>query len=265
LKNKISNKPIIIGGFYRSGTSLVRRIFDSHQSFYCGPEVKFFKDFYADYLSDPLAHVRFFSSVRSMGLEEDQLFDVFGQSFVECHEFAAKKHGKRRWADKNPENVLYLEQWRRLLDDKFVFIHVVRNPLDALASLNEIGFKKAVPESFEAKIELYERYLKAAFDFQHNSPVETILLRYEDLASEPRNTLNELFQQLGESFDERIFELFYLPERNTGLEDPKVSETRNIHADSVGRWKRDLSELQWQEVIEKMSSWFTTLGYTHVL
>ncbi len=66
MKNKINDWPVIIGGFYRSGTSLVRRLFDSHPNFYCGPEVKFFKDFYADYLSDPLAHVRYFSSVRSM-------------------------------------------------------------------------------------------------------------------------------------------------------------------------------------------------------
>ena len=200
-----------------------------------------------------------------MGLEEDQLFDIFGRSFVECHELAAQKYGKKRWADKNPENVLYLEQWRRLLDDNFVFVHVVRNPLDALASLNEIGFRKAVPESLDAKIELYDQFLKAAHEFQQNSPVKTILLHYEDLVTEPRNTLNELFQQLDEPFDKRIFKLFYLPERNTGLEDPKVSKTHNIHADSIDRWKRDLTEQQQQKVIEKMNSWFAVLGYAGVL
>jgi len=264
MEQEFCDKPVIIGGFYRSGTSLVRRIFDSHPNFYCGPELKFFKDFYADYLADPLAHVRYFSSARAMGLKENQLLDVFGRSFIECHELAAKKYGKRRWADKNPENILYLEQWRRLLGDNFVFIHVVRNPLDALASLNEIGFKKTVPESFDAKIALYDQYLKAAFEFQQNNHVETILLHYEDLVTEPRNTLSKLFQRLGESFEERILELFYLPERNPGLEDPKVSETRNIHVDSIDRWKCDLNQRQWQSVIEKMSSWFTTLGYSHV-
>ncbi|MGV8838302.1 sulfotransferase, partial [Cellvibrio sp.] len=50
----ISNrKPIIIGGFYRSGTSLVRRLLDSHSKIYCGPEVKFWPDLYADYKDGP--------------------------------------------------------------------------------------------------------------------------------------------------------------------------------------------------------------------
>jgi hypothetical protein len=46
--------PITIGGFYRSGTSLLRRILDSHSRIHCGPEVKFTRDFFGDYPHDPL-------------------------------------------------------------------------------------------------------------------------------------------------------------------------------------------------------------------
>ena len=51
--------PIIIGGFYRSGTTLFRRLIDSHSRIHCGPEVKYFEDYFGDYIHDDLAHKRF--------------------------------------------------------------------------------------------------------------------------------------------------------------------------------------------------------------
>src|SRR5688572_13485442 len=106
---KSKNCPIIIGGCYRSGTSLFRRILDTHSRIHCGPEVKFFKDFYDDY-TIPLKHARFMQTARSI-LPEADLMDILGRAFIELHEAAAKRAGKPRWADKNPENVLYLSEW----------------------------------------------------------------------------------------------------------------------------------------------------------
>jgi len=72
--------PIIIGGCHRSGTSLIRRILDSHSRIHCGPEVKFFRAFYEDCFDDPLRHLRFISSVRVL-LPEDDLLEILGQAF----------------------------------------------------------------------------------------------------------------------------------------------------------------------------------------
>ncbi|MBN1668064.1 MAG: sulfotransferase, partial [Anaerolineales bacterium] len=110
--------PIIVGGFYRSGTSLLRRLLDGHSRIHCGPEVKFWRDFYSDYIDDDLKHLRFFKTARSLGLPEDQLLSIFGNAYVEFLEQATRHHNKKRWADKNPENLLYLRQWNQLLDEK---------------------------------------------------------------------------------------------------------------------------------------------------
>lgn len=254
--------PVIIGGFYRSGTSLLRRLLDSHPSFYCGPELKFFKDFYGDFLSDPLSHARFFSSARTMGLEESELLEIFGRAFIKSHERAAEKYGKKRWADKNPENVLYLEQWNHLLQGQFVFVHMVRNPLDALSSLNEIGFEKAVPKSFEAKIALYENFLTAAADFERGNAEKSLQVRYEDLVEQPDAVMRNLLTSLGEPFDAEIFDLFYRPERLAGIEDPKVHRTRQVHSDGVGRWKTGLGRKQRKLVVKNMKKWFSLFGYS---
>ena len=146
--------PIIIGGFYRSGTSLLRRLLDSHPNIYCGPEVKFFREFYGNYLKDDLAHLRLFRTIRTMEIDDKTLLEVFGKAFIECHVIAARRSGKSRWADKNPENVLYLDQWYTLLDGNFIFINVIRNPFDTLASLVEAGFKKTMPKEIAQKVAL---------------------------------------------------------------------------------------------------------------
>ena len=162
--------PIIIGGFYRSGTTLVRYILDTHSRIYCGPEVKFFLDFYGDYLNDPIRPARFMTSARNM-LPEKQLLRVLGRTFVVLHEKAAARAGKPRWADKTPENVLYLEDWQLLLDDNWVFVHVVRNPLDTLASLRGVKFSpQVISPELGARIDLYKRYTQAGLDFGRLHP-----------------------------------------------------------------------------------------------
>ncbi len=256
--------PIIIGGFYRSGTSLLRRLLGSHHNIYCGPEVKFFRDFYGNYLKDDLAHIRLFSTIRTMELDERTLLEVFGKAFIECHEIAARSSGKGRWADKNPENLLYLDQWYTLLDGDFVFINVVRHPFDALASLNEAGFKKTIPADFDRKVALYNEYLDKASSFIDTYPDISFTLRYEDLVMNPRETLSALLSYLGESFDEAMLRDFSGHHHKTGIEDPKVAKTSSIHSNSIDRWKKDLSEGQLSVCKEHLGKWIAKLKYNDI-
>jgi len=233
--------PIIIGGFFRSGTSLVRRLLDSHSRIHCGPEVKFFRDFNGDYKDDSFAHLRLFSTARTFGLPDAELLAIFGNAFISFHERAAALAGKARWADKNPENVLYLENWRTLLPGGFCFIHVIRHPLDALASLKESPFPKTIPAAFSDKAQLYKAYRDAGDIYSDAVPEASITIKYEDLVSTPEHTLQTLFEFLGEPFESDVLDKFHLPERGQGIEDPKVARPRAIHSDSIGSWTSRLS------------------------
>ena len=136
--------PILVGGCHRSGTTLLRHILDAHSGIYCGPEIKFLRDFYEDYFEDPLRHLRYAETARA-ALPEEELLNILGRSFIAVHERAARAAGKRRWADKNPENVVYLKSWQKLLGDAWLFVHVVRNPFDTMASILEHPFPLTIP------------------------------------------------------------------------------------------------------------------------
>lgn len=236
--------PIVVGGFYRSGTTLVRNLLDAHTAIHCAPEVKFLQDFNGALIDDPCKRFRFFRTARSLGLSQGTLLRTFGRAFVALHEKAARRAGKRRWADKVPENALHIAQWRALLPGGFLFVHVVRNPLDALASLEEMRFRHAVPAGFRDRALVYRRFRENAEDHERRHPETSIRICYEALVTDPLPVLDSLFRFLGEVPEPQVTGLFNAPERRRGVEDRKIRSTREIHARSVGRWRAELSEEQ---------------------
>lgn len=247
-----STWPIIIGGCHRSGTSLVRRILDSHSRIYCGPEVKFFRDFYGAYLNDSIPHLRFMASARAM-LPEADLMKILGSAFVSLHERAASNAGKPRWADKNPENALYLAEWQQLLGESWLFVHIVRNPLDTIASIKEIKFPISIPAGLNERIGFYQQYTGAGLAFGSAHPDRYCRIIYEELVSQPETVLSTLMNWLGEHFEGDQLAFNKLPHQK-GLEDPKVTQTQTIHSLSVGRWRSLLTPQEATQISESCGS-----------
>jgi hypothetical protein len=232
--------PIVVGGCHRSGTSLLRRMLDAHPRIHCGPEVPFLRDLHGDFRADPLRHLRFTQAARSL-LPPDELLAVLGAAFLELHERAAARAGKARWADKAPENVLYLGDWQRLLGDRWLFVHVVREPCDVVASMTEAGFPLTLPQDLEGRAAAYRAHVEAGLAFAARHPDRSVTVAYERLVADPRGELGRLMAGLGEAPDDRQLRFNDVPHQR-GLEDPKVAGTDRAHAASVGRWRNTLSE-----------------------
>ncbi len=261
LFNTREKHPIIVGGFYRSGTSLVRRFLDAHNNIDCPAEIKFFKDFFNYYKKDKLFRIRYFHTARSMGLTEDELLDFFGANFIKLHELAAKKRNKRRWADKNPDNLLYLEYWDRILQN-FLFVFVVRNPLDSLSSLHELKWKNDMPDSFDDKVKWFKEYTDIGMKFMDENPNMSYVIRYEDLVRNTEDELKNLFAFVGEKYHDDIIESFNSPDRINGLEDSKVKKMQKISTKRIGHWKNKLDEKQVSYTIKHCDEFMSRFGYS---
>jgi hypothetical protein len=232
--------PILIGGCFRSGTTLVRRLLNAHSRIHCGPEVKFLRDLHGDYANDDLAHLRFFRTARSLAADDDELLEITGRAFVALHERAAARAGKARWADKNPENVLYLDVWRRLLGERFSFLHVVRSPHATIASMREAGFRRTLPPDLDGLVEVYRRYNEAGLAIAARRPERTLRLHYEALVREPRRALERVMRWLGEEPEPSQLD-FQRVAGPPGLEDRKIDRTRGVHQESLARWRTQLA------------------------
>ncbi len=243
--------PIIIGGCHRSGTTLLRRALNAHSRIHCGPEVKFFRDFFNDYANDRYRNIRFFRTARAL-LPEDDLLRIAGRAFTEIHRRSAELAGKPRWADKNPENVLHTNHWQAMLGDSWLFVHVVRHPLDTIASMTEAGFPLTLPHSLAGRIDFYRRYTEAGIRFSREFPDRSYRLRYEDLVHDPERTLRCLMTWLGEPFE--LEQLRLKSDPVAGLGDRKGEDVAYIHQQSVNSWSRVLEEdgarQAWRELAE---------------
>jgi hypothetical protein len=228
--------PIVIGGAHRSGTSLLRRLLNAHPRIYCGPEVKCFRDLYGHYKEDQLAHLRFSHSARAI-TPEAELLQAWGGMYIRLLRGAARRAKKARWADKNPENAVYLPQWEQLLGQRWIYVHVIRNPLDVLASIDEAGFPHTLPADLPGRIEFVRRYMELGLDYVERYPKRACLAVYEQLVSEPAATLSSLMHFLGETCVSEQLD-FAAQEHDAGLEDPKVEKTGGIHQHSLAHWKK---------------------------
>jgi hypothetical protein len=222
---------------------------DNHPRIHCGPEMKFFRDFHGDFIEpgDKASHLRFIATARTF-VSEAALFGILGAAFLEVHEQAARDARKPRWADKAPENVVYLADWERLLGDRWVFLHVVRNPLDTIASIDEIGLPRLIPTDLDGRIEFYLRYLRAGLAFADRHPDRYVRLLYDDLVERPEPAMREVMERLGEELDPAQLDLDIKPSQR-GLEDLKVHHTSAVHDGSVGRWRKRLTEQEARRIV----------------
>lgn len=216
----------------------MRRILDAHPRIHCGPEVTFFRDFFEEYDGDPLAHLRFARTIRSI-VDEDDALRALGAAYLRLHEVAAARAGKVRWADKSPDNAVHLEHWSSLLGDRWFYVHVVRSPLDTLASIADAGFPRSIPASLEGRIAHYNRYASLGLDFVEQHPDRSQVVLYERLVDAPAPTIHDLMGGLAEaSHPSQV--TFNEVAHQPGLEDPKVTRSDTIHGESVGRWSTEL-------------------------
>jgi hypothetical protein len=257
-----TERHIVMGGAPRSGTTLLRRIFDRHPAITAGPESKLFVPaaFNLEWLSRayeiPLADLR---QMRTLSASQAAFIDTFAAR-------AREPSGKPRWAEKTPMNIRNLDWIGEHFPEASV-VHIIRDGRDVVCSMRQHPDwrwkdgdwqKDLVPRSLESYARRWIADTAMGMDWRgHPAYVE---VRYEDLVADPTNVLRSICRGIGEDPDADWLAQIGA---SRGALEPGVrpDDQGAISSVSVGRWREDLTPQEQDDVMRLCGPRLRELGY----
>ena len=150
-----------------------------------------------------------------------------------------------RWAVYDPDNVLHVERVKRDIPNA-LFVHIIRDGRDIALSLKKMGGFTPLPwdrgqtDSLVATSLYWEWMVHKGRTHGRQFPADYIEIRYEDLITNPHETLGKLGSFLDHDLDyDRIQRagLGRLSETNSSFREEGAKEKIN----PLGRWKERLT------------------------
>ena len=238
--------PIFLIGVHRSGTSLVRRLFNAHPNIACPPETFYLKH-YCQLFKDPMTS----AGMRGFGYSAEETRKIIARQASSFHEAYRIAEGKKRWADKTPQYTACLSDLGDLFRDGAKFVLIFRNPMDVAYSIFDRGW---IMEGYgEDPLDNAANYVSdritRMYEFYRSNPERCVTLRYDRLNEDPVTELTRVLRFLGEDFHSQMLE-FNRQSQNFGTEDPIVRGTSEFRG-SFNNW-RALSNDQQDQLEGKM-------------
>ena len=243
-------EPIFMVGAHRSGTSLVRRLFNSHSQIACPPE-SFFISHYAAMFQD--RHIG--AGYEAFGYSDEDRRRDLARNASRLHEAYRLATGKQIWADKTPIYALHLDAIDALYGGKPRYVLVLRHPGDIVFSIHNRNWRfNDVEDGFESALAHVKETIDAMMAFEARHPERCVRIVYGELCSTPETVLESALHGLGLGlrFEPGMLN-FADQDHNFGLEDPVVRGTRAIKAQS-GSW-RGLEPHRQARIAEVFGDW----------
>lgn len=262
-------RPIFVVGAPRSGTSMLRFMLDRHPSVGLCDETHFFYYVYSRRrhfgdLSDPDARRRLveryleMKNIRVLGLDREALArtlerhgDSYRLFFLLLLDRYAHETGKSRPGEKSPDHALHVDTLCRWYP-RCRIVHLVRDPRAVVGSLRRMPWAR---NSVLANARWWRRNTAAPLHLRGRE--NYLLVRYEDLVSDPGSELTRICAHLGEPYSEAMLEPEDAEDHRPWTERARRRVTRN----RVDRWREELSETEVALVEHVAGSVMEELGY----
>lgn len=248
--------PIFIGGEGRSGTTLLRVMLDSHSAIACGPETHFLVD---PAFQEFHRHFQEKWSRRAAGYgygerDIDVLFGEFARTWFETY---MRRRGKRRWADKTPQNIHVMAYLWRLFPTAR-FIHMIRDGRDVACSIMAQTWG---PNSVTAAAKRWVDCIGKG-RVHHGDKSRYLELRYENLVRNPERELRRVMTFVGEQWEPGMLEYWRGEHDLADLTESSASQVRRpLYLDSIGRWQAEMSTRQLRVFHRIAGGTLAELGY----
>jgi hypothetical protein len=261
----VSNSPIFIGGAGRSGTTLIRVILDSHPNIACGPELKVTPIVADLWHKFQTAH---YPPLKEYLLTPADINQVFRQMLLSLLEKYRLQSGKRRIAEKSPNNVFFFHHLHALFPES-PLVHVIRDGRDVVCSLltmNWINPQTGQRVDYTRDSRKAAEYWVSAVTMGRRAGANPAIrpryleIKYEDLVISPEDTLRRLLIHIGEPWDPTVL-AYYEKERNLAGESSAEQVSKPLYTGSAGRWKKDLAVAERKAIKEVAGKLLVELGY----
>jgi protein-tyrosine sulfotransferase len=266
-----SDSPILILSCYRTGSTLLRFILDTHPRIYSPPEV------FLGQAAQDLASLAI--GLRGLGGGKDPLdaIDPDVLSWVRTIldgelRAAAERKGKSIWCEKTPSNLI--PQNLRVLEQVFpdarrICLH--RHCLDVVQSLLKMVDRLTELQPYllqggvvTAAINYWNDRTATLLQHEQDHPSQCFRLRYEDMVTEPVKTLEPMFRFLGLDWDESLITGVFAAQHDRGLDDHYIFFTSSIHSQSLGVGRSVSLKGVPEKTLNTMHSLLDRLGYPHL-
>ena len=222
--------PVFVVGPMGSGTTLMRLVLDSHDNLAIAMETGMARLILAH------EHVPFWKFggewYGRVGLDREQLDAEMRAFYGGIFGGFAASRGAGRWGDKTPFHTWHMHRLARVFPDA-VFVGTIRHPGAVASSLHErFGFTwdVAVRHWVRSTTEMLWRGSRLDDRF--------LLVRYEDIVTEPELVLRELFSWLAEPWSPQVLAFHEVHQRRgtAGEVEGRTRSDRPMDPTRVARW-----------------------------
>jgi hypothetical protein len=283
----LAESPIFIGGYPRSGTTLLTALLDSHPDLLVYPrETQFFKQVMPLFKRDPAVALDFliwetsqstwyathmYGEGKDLGQFQARLRELFQeqggtpkallQAIMLAHAQMTGQSHKRAWVEKTPHNELFattLFRWFSMAK----LIYIVRDPRATFASVR--GFYKIMRLKEMGVLRFCVEWRSSLQANQRNAArFPTLTIRYEDLIEDPQPTIERICDFLGIRFEESLLQPTFDGADFTGFSSYSsfATQFKTIDRSSLAKWKEVLSQRDVRVIEYLLADDMAALGY----
>lgn len=256
MPNSSSDRPIIVFGCPRSGTTLSQLILSSHSNIAVAPETRFLMSTYNRRLQfgdleerkNRLGLARYIVNKEGNRFEDlildrdaivEEIVDgppTVGSALGIVFRAYARRFDAARWGAKFPGYHRHLEAIRRMFPDAHL-IHVVRDPRAAIASLKRMPWWK---RGTHASVATWAQATEHAREAMRRWPSAVHEIQYERLLADPEGEVRALCSALGEEFDPNMLTPYRVSDAIPARKRWQDNTRKPFTTEALEKWRDEL-------------------------
>ena len=174
----------------------------------------------------------------------------------------ATSKGKTYWGAKTPHHYRYIPEIRKLFPSATI-IFMIRDPRAVVASSKRYAKNNKsfwASHNIQTAIDLWKESIHAAKACKD----DLVIVKYEELSSDPSSVIKEICNHLGVRFDPEMLNFYKSSESQISKMPTWHKETtKPVNAENIEKWKTELSEEEISTIDKRLADEMSYANYSN--